>query len=208
MLEGRGLGLLKPILMANADGRSAYSAMISSGAFHSPLRYEDLSTDDFDGLVLPGGHAPGMRPYLESPELQALVTASFQVRKPVGAICHGVVLAARSRKPDGSSVLFGLRTTALTRQMELSAWALTGLWLGSYYRTYPTPVQDEVTAALASADDFVSGPILNKRDSPSTLYAGFTVCDGSYLSARWPGDAHLFAHRFAALLGSVRSTAL
>jgi hypothetical protein len=28
----------------------------------------------------------------------------------------------------------------------------------------------------------------------------FVVEDGSYLSARWPGDAYLFARRFLALL--------
>jgi hypothetical protein len=118
----------------------------------------------------------------------------------VGAICHGVVLAARSRAANGGSVLLGRRTTALTRQMELTAWALTALWLGSYYRTYPTPVQDEVSAALASRTDFITGPMTITRDAPSKLRAGFTVRDGHYLSARWPGDAHRFANEFAVML--------
>jgi hypothetical protein len=30
---------------------------------------------------------------------------------------------------------------------------------------------------------------------------GFTVRDGEYLSARWPGDAHRFAAEFAAMIG-------
>jgi len=87
-----------------------------------------------------------------------------------------------------------------TRQMELTAWALTALWLGSYYRTYPTPVQDEVSAALASPTDFIAGPMTITRDAPSKLGVGFTVRDGHYLSARWPGDAHRFANEFAAML--------
>jgi hypothetical protein len=29
---------------------------------------------------------------------------------------------------------------------------------------------------------------------------GFTVRDGHYLSARWPGDAHRFASEFAAMI--------
>ena len=28
----------------------------------------------------------------------------------------------------------------------------------------------------------------------------FTVTDGNYLSARWPGDAYLFARRFCDLM--------
>jgi protease I len=53
---------------------------------------------------------------------------------------------------------------------------------------------DGVTAALASPADFVSGPWALRRDAPTRLDAGFTVLDGRDLSARWPGDAHRFAH--------------
>ena len=51
----------------------------------------------------------------------------------VGAICHGVLLAARSRRQDGQSVLYGKRTAALTKLMELEASALTWLYLADYY---------------------------------------------------------------------------
>ncbi|SPE26230.1 DJ-1/PfpI family protein [Burkholderiales bacterium] len=202
MLTGRGLGVLKAVLIADANGRRAYQEMAASRAFQHPRRHVDLRIEDFDALVLPGGHAPGMRAYLESPVLQTLVTAVFGQGRPVGAICHGVLLAARSRAADGRSVLFGRKTTALTRQLELTAWALTALWLGSYYRTYPTPVQDEVSQALASPSDFLAGPIAITRDAPARLGPGFTVRDGRYLSARWPGDAHRFASEFAAMLGA------
>ena len=35
-----------------------------------------------------------------------------------------------------------------------------------------------------------------KVDAPEQLERGFTVRDGQYLSARWPGDAHRFAVEF------------
>lgn len=200
MLDGNGLGVLAPFLVADARGRQAHAEMAASDGFRRPLAYSDLRVADYDGLLLPGGHAPGMRPYLESDVLQALVVAAFDRSLPVAAICHGVVLAARSRRSDGRSVLHGRRTTALTNRMELTAWALTGLWLGRYYRTYPVTVQDEVTAALASPTDFVCGPASFRRDRPSDTSLGFTVRDGSYLSARWPGDAHRFAGEFATML--------
>jgi protease I len=202
MLSGQGLGLWKAVLRADANARTAYAQMQVSSEFRRPLRQSDLDIDEFDGLLLPGGHAPGMKPYLESSTLQALVVAAFAQHMPVGAICHGVLLASRSRAADGRSVLYGRKTTALTRVLELSAWSLTALWLGSYYRTYPTPVQSEVSAALASPTDFVVGPMAISRDTPSRLDRGFTVRDGSYLSARWPGDAHRFAHDFARLLAA------
>src|SRR5512137_2156146 len=160
MLTGQGLGLLAPMLQADANGRQAYAEMTASPEFLHPITYAEASVSDVQGLLLPAGHAPGMKPYLESVQLQALVAAAFVARLPVAAICHGVVLAARSRVVGGNrSVLYGLQTTALTTPMELTAWSLTCAWLGSYYRTYPVTVEDEVTSVLAAPGDFIRGPI-------------------------------------------------
>jgi protease I len=200
MVDGRGLGPLKPFLAADRNGRDAYLAMADCGAFATPLRHDQLVTMDFDGLLLPGGHAPGMRAYLESGLLQSFVAAMFAANKPVAAICHGTVLVARSRMPDGRSVLHGRKSTALLARQELLAWNLTRAWLGDYYRTYPQTVQAEVTEALASASDFVAGPPPLLRDSPANLARGFALRDGNYLSARWPGDAHRFAEFFLTML--------
>jgi len=41
---------------------------------------------------------------------QEFVAAMFASDKPVGAICHGVLLAARSMGADGKSVLHGRKT--------------------------------------------------------------------------------------------------
>ena len=79
-----------------------------------------------------------MRVYLGSGVLQSAVKDFFAQKKPVGAICHGVLLAARSSLYPGKSVLYGKKTPALTKQMKLIAWRLTRLYLSDYYRTYPT----------------------------------------------------------------------
>jgi putative intracellular protease/amidase len=236
MLTGQGLDLWGAIpvlrvlpaigllLRANRDARLAYTSMLQTPAFTSPLRWDAADPRDFDGLVLPGGHrARGMRAYLESPVLQTCVAAFFAAGKPVGAICHGVVLAARSVDPNtGRSVLYGRRTTALTWALERSAWSITRVtrfWDRNYYRTYPDPpgaaagdmsVQQEVTRALATPEDFLDVPKDDPdyrtktnglaRDTINDARPAFVVQDGNYVSARWPGDAHHFALRFAALL--------
>jgi protease I len=207
MVTGAGLGLLAPLLRADAAARAAHSAMTQSAEFQRPVSYAEIVAANFDAVLLPGGHAPGMRQYLESEQLQAVATGFFAQNKPVGAICHGVLLAARSHRRDGKSVLFGRKTTALTKAMELTAWALTRLYLGDYYRTYPITVEDEVRAALADAGDFVAGTIAVRRDSPARPDIGFTVRDRNYLSARWPGDAHRFGAEFAAMLAERRAQA-
>jgi protease I len=196
MLNGTGLGILAPFLKADNNAQNAYAEMVTSKEFLNPIKWSEIDENNFDGILLPGGHAPGMREYLESTVLQQAVSEFFNLQKSVGAICHGVVLAARSKNSSGQSALFGRKTTALLKSQELMAWSLTRLWLGSYYRTYPVTVEDEVRAALKDKKDFVEGPLPLVRDSDKKLKHGFCLRDGNYISARWPGDAHAFAHEF------------
>ena len=87
--------------------------------------------------------------------------------------------------------------------MERSAYLATAWKLGRYYRTYPAYVEDEVRAALRDPADFVRGPrVLSKRGTETDDRAAFCVEDRNYVSARWPGDAYLFARRFEALLAA------
>jgi protease I len=200
MLTGEGLSMLAPVLRADARGRAAYAQLAADEAFRTPRAYDSLHASEFDALLLPGGHAKPMRTYLESPSLQRLTRDFFAADKPVGAICHGVVVAARAKRADGRSVLHGRKTTSLTKAQELLAWQLTRLWLGDYYRTYPETVEDEVRAALAAPGDYMAGPMAVARDTPTDLERGFVVRDGRYVSARWPGDAHRFSAAFLELL--------
>ena len=237
MLSGEGLDLwgclplvrrlkaLGLLLRANRDARRAHALMLRDAAFAVPARYADLRVADYDGLVLPGGHwARGMRRYLEDPVLQRFVGAFFDSGKPVAAICHGVVLAARSPSAaTGRSALWGRRTTALTWRLEHAAFSTMRLvgrvWDPGYYRTYVERdgepagfrgVEAEVTRALASPADFLDVPLdaadhFRKasglfRDSASDPRPAWVVRDGNYVSARWPGDAYTFAKTFAAVL--------
>ncbi len=211
-------------LRANADARRAYAALAHDEAFGAPLHWGAARRSDYDALVLPGGHrARGMRPYLESPEVQQMAIDAFRADKPVGAICHGVLVAARAVDPvSGRSVLHGRRTTALTWELERKAWGIaryTRFWDSTYYRTYVEEpgqrwgfmsVQQEVTRSLADPSDFAdvakgspdwrrktSGRARDTLDDPRPAWV---VRDGSYVSARWPGDAHTFARTFADVL--------
>lgn len=235
MLTGRGfdfwgcvpgldrLALIGLFLRADRNARAAHAAMRADPAFAQPLGYGELDAAQFDALLLPGGHAQGMREYLESAALQRVVAEFFTAGKPVGAICHGVVLAARSRTDSGRSVLYGRKTTALTWAFERKAWLISRYggrwWDRDYYRTYREQpgdppgywsVQAEVTRALADPADFLDVPRTAPdyarkagglaRDTLTDARPAFVVVDGNYVSARWPGDAHTFAQRFVDLV--------
>ena len=194
MVTGAGLRVFAPFLRADQTGHTAYEQMVSSSVFRAPISYNQMREQPYDALLLPGGHAKGMRPYLEDKRVQALVVDAFAHNRVVGAICHGVLVVARSvDAKTGHSVLYGRRTTALLRSQELLAWNLTRLWLKDYYRTYPETVEDEVKGFLREPSDFLAGPLPWRRDDPAHPARGFVHRDGRYLSARWPGDAHAFA---------------
>jgi protease I len=204
MLSGKGLGVWKPVLRARQDALAAYAQMQICPEFRQPWKYEEVEEADYDALLLPGGHDKGVREYLESSLLQQLTANFFRAGKPVAAICHGVVLAARSIDPiTGNSVLRGYKTTALLRSQELLAYQMTRWWLKDYYLTYPeVTVEDEVTAVLADAVQFHRGPNPLLRDDHRHLDRGFTVRDRNYLSARWPGDVYSFSLELAAMISS------
>ncbi len=198
LLDGT-LGSLGPA----DEPRRLYDEMAAAPGFARPIAWSAIEPGDFDGLVLPGGHAPGMRQYLGSSLLQDKVAAFWRTGRPVGAICHGVLVLARAKDAaTGKSVLAGARTTCLPKYMERGAYLMTFWKLGRYYRTYPAYVEDEVREALdAPKAQFERGPlIMKKRGTESDDVGAFIVEDGRYVSARWPGDAYLFARRFSARL--------
>lgn len=182
-------------LGADRDALDAYGRMIDSSAYRVPRRWGEVDVAEFDALLLPGGHAQGMRQYLDSIELQRQVARFAALDRPLAAICHGVLLPARATDPaSGRSVLHARRTTCLPKYMEALAYGLTAWRRGRYYRTYPAYVEDEVRAALASPQQFVRGPLtLGRRGTAHDDRGAFVLEDGNYLSARWPGDAHLLA---------------
>jgi protease I len=202
MLTGEKLGCLKPILQARQDAVKAYQQMEKSAAFNSPLKYTEVNADDFDGLLLPGGHDKGVKEYLESNILQKLVVDFFTANKPVAAVCHGVLIPARSVDPKTQkSVIYDYKCTGLLKRQELSAYHLTRFWLGDYYLTYPeTTTEDELTKALASKTQFSAGSFPILRDDLRHLSRGFIVKDRNYLSARWPGDIYNFSLAFIEML--------
>ena len=225
----RKIPLLGLTLRAKAPVRKGYEALLQDSNYQNPLCYKDLKVEDYDGIFLPGGHAPKMRQYLEDKDLQCFVADYFEppdgsAHKPVGAVCHGVLVLARAQsKTTGKSVLYGKKTTALTWKLEKTAWMLTKyygrFWDSNYYRTYQESdndpygywgVEQEIKRALKSEDDFknvdpnVKGAWLKEsgldRDTIDNDKPAWIVQDGNYVSGRWPGDVYTLSKRFIELV--------
>lgn len=204
MLTGKKLGLLKGVLAARRDAATAFAEMEKSVEFNNPITYDAIRDSDYDAIYLPGGHDKPVREYLESEILQRNIGKFFITEKPVGAICHGVVLVARSKNAKtGKSVLHNFKTTGLLKIQEMTGYNLTRLWLKDYYLTYPEiTVEEEVTSALSDKSNFIAGPTPLFRDTAQKLNRGFFVRDRNYISARWPGDLYKFTFEFIKMVNN------
>jgi putative intracellular protease/amidase len=202
MLTGEKLGIWKSVLPARKDAVLAFTEMEKSSEFCNPIKYQEVKEEEFDAIYLPGGHDKPVKEYLESKLLQQKVVDFFETQKPVGAICHGVVVVARSiSKKSGKSVIHNYKTTSLLKSQERMGYIMTRMWLKDYYLTYPEQtVEDEVRSALVDGHNFVSGPTPLFRDSPNKLSRGFFVRDQNYISARWPGDLYSFSNEFIKMI--------
>jgi putative intracellular protease/amidase len=190
LLKGPILGPLG----AGPRALSHYKKMITTPEFRHPIRYEEINVDEFDAVSLTGGHAPGMKQYLESEILQQKMVEFFRQGKVIGSICHGMLVLARAIDPQtGRSVIWDYKVTALTKDLEYSGYALTFWLLGRRYRTYDCYVADEVRDVLKDKRNFKNGP--------SMLWP-FVVQDRNLVTSRWPLDAPSYARRFAEMVAT------
>lgn len=182
------MGFLRGPLGAGPLGLADYKHMTQTQEYQKPIKYADISVDDYDALLLTGGHAPGMKQFLESKVLQEKVVQFFKQEKGVGAICHGLLVLARAVDPDtGKSVLYDYKTTSLTKLLEVIGYCSTFWLLGRRFRTYDTYVADEVKAALKRKKQYSSGLIPFSH----------VVVDRNLVTSRyWLFDAMPYALKF------------
>ena len=185
-------GVIFGQLGATNEAICFYREMEQSNEFLHPIKYENINPAEYDLLHLPGGHAKGMRQYLESKVLQQKVLQFFKPNKPIGSICHGAVVLARTTDPEtGKSVVYNYKLTGLIKSLEKLAYYITFWKLGKYYRTYPAYVEDEVKSVLSNPQNFVVG---------DGAYKPFVCVDRNLVTARWPKDAFVYAEKLIEVL--------
>ncbi len=185
-------GILPGILRASPGARDAYRELQADASYQHPIHYDQIDPGEYTALILPGGDGLRMKQYLESSTVQAKVLEFSRLQKLVGAICHGILVLARTVDPEaGKSVLFGHKITVLPKSLDRLAYRLDSLTVNHGYIMYSCCVEDEVSACMAKPDDLIKG---------SGIFKPFVVSDGNLVTSRWSGDAELFAERFVEIL--------
>jgi putative intracellular protease/amidase len=181
-------GPLPGLLSAGAQAQQAYQQMLADPLYQHPISYAQINPSDYTALILPGGDGLRMRQYLQNTTLQEKVVELFHQHKLVGAICHGILVLARSIDPlTGKSVLYGHKLTVLPKSLDRLAYRLDSLTVKHGYIMYPNCVAEEVRSCLARQEDVIKGP---------GIRAPFVVSDGNLVTSRWYMDAGVFAERF------------
>ncbi len=190
--ENKLTGPLPGLLTASNTARSAYQQMIHDPSYQHPIPYLDIVPAEFAGLLLPGGDALTTRQYLESTILQSKVLLFWQLKKLIGAICHGVLVLARTHDPQtGDSILYGHKVSALPKTLDRLAYHFDEWLLKRGYIMYPQCVEDEVRTCLEHPGDLADGP---------SFFTPYVISDDNLVTARWYLDAELFGERFAQML--------
>lgn len=152
------MGFVRGPLGAGPMGLRDYKRMIQTPEYQKPIRYDEIAVDEYDAILLAGGHAPGMKQFLESQVLQEKIVEFFKKDKGIGAICHGVLALARAIDPEtGWSVIHDYKVTSLTKELEMIGYASTFWLLGRRFRTYDAYVEDEVRTALRDPRQYSKG---------------------------------------------------
>ncbi|WP_431236249.1 type 1 glutamine amidotransferase domain-containing protein (plasmid) [Mycolicibacterium psychrotolerans] len=175
-------------LPAGPDAVRAYQEMAASPEFRSPITFRDIDTNDFDAVHLSGGHAQGMKQYLDSKVLQQRIVDFYRAGKLIGSVCHGTLIPARSIDPaTGRSIISGKKHTTLILPLEKWAFRITWYRVGRRYRTYWKYTETEVRTAVQPDGQLLRGESV---DVP------FVVEDGQFISARYPLDVPDYADAF------------
>ncbi len=103
----------------SGEAKTVNSDLDPGGSYSVDEAVGNVSADDFDGLVIPGGTV-GADKLRADDDVVAFVRAFFEQKKPVGAICHGPWVLAEADVLDGrtltsySSIQTDLRNAGAT----------------------------------------------------------------------------------------------
>jgi putative intracellular protease/amidase len=96
--------------------------ILDTGEWGSPIKTEDARMDDYDALVIVGGHGCALD-IAGNGLVHSLVLQAYRTGKTIGALCYAVAALAFTRDPDNGykSVIYGKSVTA-----HPHAWDFTG----------------------------------------------------------------------------------
>jgi putative intracellular protease/amidase len=115
-------GSLAPGAAGGEDEAAALRSALDGLAdqLAAPVRLEDVSPADYDGVFIPGGHGP-MEDLAVSPELGRLLVTMLDEGQVIGSLCHGPAGLLPATRDDGTWAFAGRKLSAFTNDEERQA---------------------------------------------------------------------------------------
>ena len=83
----------------------------------SPTPLSDVAGQDYDALVIPGGHAPMEDLYADA-DLGRVLGEATDAGAVIAAVCHGPAALLSATRPDGTWLFHDRRVVSLTNEEE------------------------------------------------------------------------------------------
>ena len=114
-------GSLDPATVGDATRAAEFARYLDgiSAELAHPLAVEDVRIDDFDAVVLPGGHGP-MVDLAFDPNVGATLLAADDAGVVIAPFCHGPAALLSATRQDGSFGFAGRTVAVFTDEEELS----------------------------------------------------------------------------------------
>lgn len=152
------------------------------------------SLDDFDALLVAGGHGGAYAAFLRDPLLHEVVRGFLRPERAIGMLCHAPILLSLMER-DGAALVAGRLVTCWPRSYERALGALP--WLGPFFKPFGTTVGE----ALERAGGHVHDPGLPAHPVHAAI-------DGSLVTGRGPWSTTAFATALLSVLARTRERAL
>lgn len=143
----------------------------------APLPLADVDILGYDGIFLPGGHAP-MADLATSADLGRLLDDAVAGGTAIGALCHGVAALLSATRTDGTFTFAGRSLTAFSDE-------------------------EERQGGLGDATPYFIEERLRQRGAvvtPGAPWSDTVVVDGTLVTGQNPQSSRTTAERFAELV--------
>jgi putative intracellular protease/amidase len=165
------------LIMSNSTIRRFQKDPVAIQMMEETVTFDTLTADDFDMVLLTGGHG-AMWDFPGNAPLKQLLEDFSRQGKPIGAISHGVAALVNLQDDSGGSLMKGRKLTAFTDNEEQSS-GLTAV--------VPFLLESALTKLGAS---FVKG----------NNYVSNVITDGNLVTGQNPSSAKETARQLLACL--------
>ncbi|MCI2256990.1 type 1 glutamine amidotransferase domain-containing protein [Domibacillus sp. PGB-M46] len=107
----------KHSLAKEYDPEGKYKTLYESGKADHTTALSEVNPDEYDAVLIVGGHG-AMYDLAKSEELHQIINSIYDNGNIVSAVCHGPAPLIWTKRPDGKSIISGLRVTGYPEAME------------------------------------------------------------------------------------------